>query len=133
MAESIPLFDKADSVTAVATAPVTGARFVRVSAARATTGDFNQSLRVAPAGAGNAVFGISAHDAASGETVGVHHQPAIITEVEAGAALTAGTVVASDATGRAVPYVAGAGVFSAGTVLDDAALGAKALIDRSAR
>jgi hypothetical protein len=138
MAESIPLFDKGDNVTGVATAAVTGARFLRISAARTVapvtslTG-YHQMFSVAHAGAGNAPVGISMHDAATGETVGIHHQPAIITEVEAGAALTSGTLVMSDATGRAVPYVAGAGVFAAGTCLDDAATGAKALIDRSAR
>lgn len=130
MPESIPLFEKGDSITGSATAAVPGARFVRIAAARGADSLLKVGLVTANT---QAVFGISAHDAATGELVGIHHQPAIITEVTAGAALAAGALVMSDAVGQAIPYVAGAGVLALGTALDDAAAGAKALIDRSAR
>lgn len=130
MAESIPLFDKGDSITCKAGSAVTGARFVRIEAARGTDESFVAGHVTANT---QPCFGIAAHDAAVGEHFGVHHQPAIVTEVEAGDNLTAGSLVMSDATGRAIPYVSGAGVLALGTALDDATTGAKALIDRSAR
>lgn len=127
MAESIPLFDKGDSLTGKATAAVTGARFLRISAAPdATDGNF----AVAHATSGGPVFGISAHDAAVGQYVGIHHQPAIVTEVETGAAITAGSLLQSSATGTAVPYAAGAGVQAAGLALNDAPSGGKVLVSR---
>lgn len=127
MAESIPLFDKADSLTGKATAAVTGARFLRISG----TPDTDSMIKVAHVNAaGGPVFGVSAHDAALGDYVGIHHQPALIVEVEAAGAITAGSLLMSDATGRATPYVAGAGVYSAGTAINDAAGGAKVLISR---
>jgi hypothetical protein len=43
-----------------------------------------------------------------------------IVMVEAGAAVTAGTPVMSDATGRAITYVAGAGVVQAGVAVTNA-------------
>jgi hypothetical protein len=61
----------------------------------------------------------------------VWHSRAKIVAVKAGAALAAGGLVASDATGQAIPYVAGAGVVAVGTALFDAALGDQAAIDRS--
>lgn len=120
MADVTPFHFPGDTITAHATAAVTGGRFVRISGNRV-----DDNYAVAPAVAGPNVFGVASRDKATGDKVMVF--TAGIIEVEAGAALTAGTRVTSDANGAAVAATgaAGATVAFVGIVLADVAAGAR--------
>lgn len=85
------------SRTCHASAAITGGRFVAISGE-----PVDGNPRVALAGAGAAVYGIAAQDAAIGEKVLVYVGPGVVVPVEAPGALAAGAIVQSDATGRAV-------------------------------
>jgi len=134
--DSAALFDDGDEITCEAAAVIYGARFVRIAGNGTTDKPY-----VALCGAGLSAFGVSTRDAdptgatiiAAPTDVGVWHAPHKIVQVMAGAALTAGQLVMSDATGQAIPYVAGTGVVAVGTALHDAANATKADIDRSQR
>lgn len=120
MPDSIPYWMPADQITCHANAAITGGRFVALAGA-AVEGN----PRVAPAGAGVAVFGVAAQDAAVGEKVLVYTCPGSVQSVFAPAALAAGAVVQSDATGGAI--VRGAGL-AAGRVVSDIAAGASGMV-----
>lgn len=128
MTDCTPLWDEGDTLTCHAAAAVIGCRFVSC-----TTGRTEGNPTVQHTAAGGDVFGVAARDKNLGEKVMVHRSRDIIAPVEAGAALTAGQLVQSDAVGRAIPYVAGAGVIVAGRALDDCPNGGFAVIDRTAR
>lgn len=124
-----PFWDEGDTLTCHASAAVIGCRFVSISGARV---DGNPA--VAHTGAGLDPFGVAARDKAIGEKVMVHRDRTIVVPVEVGVTpVVAGGLVMSDAVGRCVPYVAGAGVFVAGRALDDAPAAGFAIIDRTAR
>ncbi len=120
MPDSIPYFKPCDQITCHASAAVTGGRFVALSGAAV-----DGNPRVAPAGAASAVFGIAAQDAAIGEKVLVETAIGAIQDVFAPAALAAGAVVQSDATGGAI--IRGVGV-PAGRVVSDIAAGASGMV-----
>jgi hypothetical protein len=102
--------EPAATVTAKATAAVTGQRFVNVSGNRTGGGpagglsaDLANLIQVAQVGAAGAnAIGVAAQDIASG-AIGKVHLRGVVT-VESGAALVAGQAVMSDALGRAVAY-----------------------------
>lgn len=133
--ESIPYWDTGDTITCVTSAAVTGCRFVKISGARQldAAGNPKSNPTVAHAAAAtDAVFGVAAYDAASGAAVTVHHQPAIVCDVESGGVFAAGDPVVPDASGRAVK--AGTGVAAAGIALDaSTGAGQKVPVDRSVR
>lgn len=116
--ETIPYWQPGDTPTCHAKAAVTGKRFVAISGPRV-----GGNPQVSPAGAGVKVFGVAGRDAAAGTKVIAHTEG--IVPVTAGAALTAGQEVQSDATGQAIVLAAGK---PAGSVVDDVALGADAPI-----
>lgn len=115
------------------TAAVTGKRFVRISGARANK--FNvlgsdasgNNHKVAQSAAGGHAVGVSKYDQATvGGKLGV--ACAGIVTVTAGAGLTAGQYVMSDATGQAVPWVTAASEANQklGIATDDCLSGADA-------
>lgn len=88
-----------DAITCIANAAITGKRFVKI------VGSNNpQEYLVAPAGAGDRIYGVALYSVASGGRVTVSRRDHIT--VTAGAAITPGAGVISDATGRAVPVAA---------------------------
>jgi predicted RecA/RadA family phage recombinase len=126
--ECIPFWDPADHITVVAGAGgVTGKRFVTATGPLAvglgTAGGVPSA--VLPA-ANAAILGVAAQDAAAGNAVMVYCEG--IVPVVAGAALTGGTPVMTDATGAAIPWVAVVGNTKAGYCLADTANGADAPI-----
>lgn len=92
-------------VTAIVTAPVVRERFVKITATRAK----GENIRVAHCGAGEAAIGVARFDApVIGDLVGVRFVGAgSVIGVTAGAAITAGQEVQSDANGQAIPLAAG--------------------------
>lgn len=116
MADMVPFYFPADTVTCETTAAVTGRRFVAISAARNADGN----PKVAHA-AGADQFGVAARDIASGATGTVFTVGVL--EVEAGGAISAGAKVTVDSSGRAVAATGatGATVAYCGKALDAAA------------
>jgi hypothetical protein len=105
-------FKETGNVSFTAVGAVTGRRFV-VSANPGRTGgpglsgDLKNQYRFAQAAGGAApILGVAKYDVADGESGGVHGQPGMIVELEAGAALAPGTRVTSGADGRAVALAA---------------------------
>lgn len=111
--EAIAYYDPGDDLSCQATATITGRRFVVVSGAKqvgsqALSNDtLGGNILVAHAGAGARALGISTYDCPSGSKVNVMRGHKVV-PVEAGAAITAGAKVMSDATGRAVPWTSAA-------------------------
>lgn len=97
------------SMTAIASAAITAARFVGM-------------MTGAPCAAAAKAQGVSQSDAAVGEAVAVDVLGTTI--VESGGAFAAGTALKSDATGRAIDQ-AGAGVIAAYAVTAATAAGQK--------
>jgi len=114
----VPFREPGTTRTCHATAAVTGGRFVALSG---TT--IEGTPRVAPAGAGVAVFGVAAGDAAIGEKVLVYTGPGVVMPVTCPAALAAGAVVQADATGGAIALGV-APAIAAGRLEADVAAGA---------
>jgi hypothetical protein len=132
--ECIPYFDNGDTFTARCSAAVSGKRFLSVSGPRVSNaaGDSTEGalFTVAMTGAGlGSCVGVSGYDAPSGGDVTVFHEPSIVVPVKAGASITAGQLVKSDATGQAIPQ-GGTGVVL-GIALDTVASGADCPLDRS--
>jgi hypothetical protein len=127
-----PYYEDADELTCFCTANVVSKTFVAISAARqhgnpregVTDAIVGGNVSVATAGAGAKVFGVAAYDALQGNLVQVWRVNHIV-PVIAGAALTAGTEVQSDAAGNAIPLAAGK---AAGLAIDDCASGSPAQI-----
>lgn len=113
--DCIPYFTPGESLTArVGAAAVTGKRLVRCSA---TVGADGLPVVQHAAAAGKAL-GVSGQDAAIGATVLVYTTPGIIVPVTAGASITAGQELESNASGQVIPFSAGIKV---GYALADAA------------
>jgi hypothetical protein len=112
--ESIPYRDAGGAVTGKATAAITGKRFVKISGNRTGGGGGGLGTDLANVYqlsnctvAGEYTLGVSKYDAANGSLVGVHTTPGMHVPVTAGATLTAGTAVMTDATGQAIPWTTG--------------------------
>lgn len=111
--EAIAYSDPGTDLTCQASAAVVGRRFVAVSGAKQVgsqalaTDTLGGNILVAHAGTGARALGVSSYDAAAGRKVPVMRGHKVV-PVEAGAALTAGARVMSDATGRATPFVSAA-------------------------
>src|SRR3954453_3495972 len=129
--DCIPFKEPGSAVTGKATAAVVGKRFLAISGNRTGGGagglstDLANVYQVAHAAAGARAIGVSRVDAANGSLVGIHTQPGIIVPVTAGATLTAGQEVQSDATGQAIPFAAG---IQLGVAMTGASAGADAEI-----
>jgi hypothetical protein len=114
-AHPISLITEESDVTFKATADVLGGRFVKISGNR-TGGGVETGLTevldnvysMATCGAGQVAFGVAKYDVASGQHGGVYGTPGRIVTVVAGAAVTAGNKVMSDAAGEAIPWVTAA-------------------------
>jgi hypothetical protein len=111
--EAIAYFDPGDDLSAQAEATVTGRRFVAISdpkqigSAALANDTFGGNIVVSLAGAGAHAIGVATYDATAGQKVPVMRGHKVV-PVEAGAAMTAGDAVQSDATGRAILLAAGA-------------------------
>lgn len=117
MADVAPVLFPGDTFTGHATGAVVGGRFVMVSANAQASGHYS----VAECNAAGSEVGVAARDKAAGEKVMVYTEGVI--PVELGAALAAGALVASNATGQAVAVGTGRPV---GRVMADGAAGATA-------
>jgi predicted RecA/RadA family phage recombinase len=115
----IPLYLYGQDVTAIATATVTGKRFVGI-----TTSGSVPNPRVGPALAGSRAFGVASKDAPAGRPVAVIRVG--IVPVTAGADLAAGQAVQVDEDAAAAPATTGVIV---GRAVFDAAEGADCFID----
>lgn len=118
---AVPFWDNADTVTAHATAAVTGKRFVTISGARV---DGKPAVAHAAGTAATKALGVSAFDAAINTDVTVYKGKQVM-PVTAAVALTAGQAVYSAADGRATNVATGV---VCGYAVDDAAAGADAPI-----
>jgi hypothetical protein len=101
------------AITAVATAPVSGRRFVKPSGNRTAGGN----LAVAHAASGDRALGVAVGDTPSGQLVTVVRGGVV--RVTAGGAIAAGAAVQSSADGKAIPAAAGAVVGIAVTGVAD--------------
>lgn len=118
MPDCVPLFEPGQDPTCVASAAVTGCRFVRVTAG---VNVLNGLTQVSPTGVGLKALGVAARDKAIGEAVMVYRHGVV--PVEAGEALAHGDRIASDAQGRAVKLAtAGAGAVDLGVCMADGAI-----------
>jgi hypothetical protein len=134
--ECIPWQEDADRLPVQASAAITGKRFIKPSGARLSgplipaTAQVGASdpvdggrIQAAQCVAGDHSIGVSSWDMAVGEG-GVAISEGVV-PVTAGAAITAGQAVQSDANGAAIPLAAGVKL---GTAVDSAANGADAQI-----
>lgn len=130
-----PFYEEGDELTGFCTANVSGRTFVAISAARQAGGPnlVNNAITDSTAGgnvsiatcpAGGKALGVAVYDQTTGNLVPVFRSPKVM-PVVAGAALTAGQEVQSDANGNAIPFAAG---IKAGLCLDNCAAGAVAQI-----
>lgn len=117
---AVPFWDEGNTLTASASAAVTGKRFVKVSGPRV-----GEQVRVAHADAGSNALGVSGFDAPVDGLVTVYSAPGLVMPVTTSAAVSAGDDVEITAGGKCAPVAAGVAV---GMALDDAANGADALV-----
>jgi hypothetical protein len=116
---NVRVYEPGRDITAVASAAVTGKRFVAISGNRTAAG----SLSVAHAAAAGRVLGVAAHDAAIGQLVRVCRGGVV--KVTAEGAIAAHAAVQVGANGQALTLAAGIAV---GYCLTAAAAGADAEI-----
>lgn len=126
--DCIPYKYPADDFTFQCTAPVVGKTFVKISAARTSGPGLSNTAegsvyRCATAAAGDHAIGVAKYDAPTNGKCGAYR--AGIVPVTAGAAITAGNAVQSDAAGKAIPLAAGVKL---GVAMNDALNGADAEI-----
>lgn len=109
--EAIAYYEDADEITGYCTADVTGKTFVMISADRQPGGPTwdpttdpitGANVSVAPCTLGAKVFGVAGYDQVVGNLVPVFRTNRIM-PVTAGASITAGQEVQSDANGKAIP------------------------------
>lgn len=111
--QAIAYYDPGTDITALVESAVTGMRFVKISdpkkvasQALSTTAD-GGNIVVSPCGAGEKAFGVASYDSPAADWVPVMRGHKVV-PVTAGAAMTAGDQVMSDATGRAITWVTAA-------------------------
>lgn len=122
---AVPFWDEGNTITCHATAAVTGKRFVSSSGARV---EGNPAVAHAAGAVAVKPVGVSAYDAAIGGKLSVYSAPGLVMPVTAAVALVAGQPVYSAVDGRATNVAPVAGALIAGYALDDAAIGADAVI-----
>lgn len=117
--ENVGVYEPGADVTCTASAPIVGKTFVWISGDRSLGTQFAVgpsapgpatmgNITVATASAGGLSFGVSKYDQLTvGLAVGVSRGPGRVTYVTAGAVLTAGQEVQSDASGKAIPLASG--------------------------
>lgn len=118
-----PFYEPGGFPTCSCTTAVTGKRLVTISGNRTSgpglsdtaEGGVYRVKQVDAIGAWS--LGVAKMDADAGRLVGVIASPGIVLPVTAGAALAAGDEVMADATGRVIPFVAGAGRFPVGRAM----------------
>lgn len=109
----VPLYDDGEKLTGVATAPILGFRFLKITADMPSGPGVSDAvdggnIQVAQCVAGDASVAVSEWDQPTiGGLVGLHSQPGTVVPVDTGAAVAAGQEVQSDALGRAIPLAAG--------------------------
>jgi predicted RecA/RadA family phage recombinase len=128
--ESIPIYDAGRRITGQTSAAVTGKRFVMISGNRTSGPGLSSTSEggnvvVAHATAAGRVFGVAAHDAASGEKVPVLRGAGLVLPVTAASNLTAFQEVEVGANGQATAKSAGVAV---GYAINACASGADAEI-----
>lgn len=117
--ELIPIFEDGDRPTGYCTATVRGRRLVKISA-DITGGMFGtENIQVAESTAGYPAVGVACYDGASGDNIPLLRVGLV--PLIAGAAITAGDPLMSDAQGRVVPYTDGATNHRIGVALTAAA------------
>lgn len=128
--DAIPYYEPGDRITAAVSAAVLGKRFVQISGGRSSHGNITVSQAVA----GADVFGVAGFDADPADD-SKPDRTTILRETEvvpvvAGAAITAGDPITSDANGEAAVATGAAGdvVHAVGIALDDAATGEDAQV-----
>lgn len=113
MPDCIPFSQPGQDPTCYAQAAVTGCRFVSV---KTGVNEVNGLPGVAHTGAGLKAFGVAAQDTAVNAALMVYRHGEV--PILAGAALSHGQRVESDANGKAIPLASG---IALGTVMADAA------------
>lgn len=114
---SVDVYSPGADLTAQATAPVAGGRFVKISGNRSTNGP----ISVAHADAAGRVAGVAKWDAATGDLVSIARGNSRVVNVKASGAISAFAEVQVGADGQAVTLSAGKAV---GYALASAASGA---------
>jgi len=123
--ETVSYYEPGSNITGVATAAVTGKRFLAISGNRSTASVSKGNISVAHATAAGRICGVSQADAANGELVGVVRGNSRVVPVTCSAALTAFQEVEVGANGQAAPKSAGVAV---GYAITAAASGSDAQI-----
>jgi hypothetical protein len=126
--ECIPFLLPGDIRTVNASAAITGKRFVKIIAARIGGGanglstDVENLPQAGPCTAsGEAALGVAQYDAGVGSNVGVFLRGSGVTvPITAGANITAGQQIQTDATGQAIPLASG---IALGYAIDSASSG----------
>ncbi len=104
MPEKAPVFEPADRVTGYCTATVCAQRFVAVSATPVGGPTGTENVGIAECGAGVKALGVSCYEGVLGDNIPMHNDHSWVL-MPAGAAITAGQEVMSDAEGRPIPWV----------------------------
>jgi hypothetical protein len=109
----VPLYEPGTRITAAVTAAVTGGKFVRPSGnfqsgPLLSTASDGGNIQVATCGAGLRALGVAGYDGATaGDKIPVICGHDIVVPMTAGAAITAGQEVESDANGNPIPLATG--------------------------
>lgn len=127
MAQTQAAWDPGDYVTGQATTAITGGRCVAANAGIVTATHGGRPPVTQPS-AGTNIFGIAAHDALSGADVNVIRGISILVRIETSGVITAGVLVKVAADGTIIAQ-GGTGI-AIGKALEDAASGARCLVDR---
>lgn len=125
--DCIPYFEPGERISGEATGTIEGKRFARCTAAPGAKGLF----KFTRCGAGEKADGVNVWDVTVGALLSLIGSPGMIVPVTSGAAITAGTEVASDASGRAVSVDSGSGAVAASLVTGT--VGANNAIEWTAR
>jgi hypothetical protein len=96
------VYDPGQTITGVASAAVTGKRFIKISGDRS-----GGNVSVAPCASGDRSCGVAVTDANTGELVRIARGNSRVVKVTTGAALTAFQEIQAGAAGVAIPLAAG--------------------------
>ncbi|SHP53821.1 capsid cement protein [Mycobacteroides abscessus] len=116
--ENVGVYEPGRDITGLASAAVTGKRFLKISGNRSTA---TGNISVAPADAGGRVCGVAKYDAASGAIVGVARGNSRVTHVTADGVIAAFAEVEVGTAGKAKTKASGIAVGYALTAAADGA------------